>query len=111
MKELKEKLNKEMQEFKKSYETITPTQIYNDWYIISFYESYYEMLIYICDNEDAYCGCQAILDWLSTYENPLGFLYSEWLSCDTAFCGLWDDMIAWLWDLKCDVEENSNGRN
>jgi hypothetical protein len=100
---LKQKLNNEMTEFKKSYETMTPTQIYNDWYIICFYESYYEMLIHYTQVNEI----QDILDWLNTYENPLGFLYSEWLSCDGAFCGLWDDMIAWLQDLKCDVEENS----
>jgi hypothetical protein len=100
---LKQKLNNEMTEFKKSYETMTPTQIYNDWYIICFYESYYEMLIHYTQVNEI----QDILDWLNTYENPLGFLYSEWLSCDRAFCGLWDDMISWIQDLKCDVEENS----
>lgn len=103
MNTLKEKLDNEMQKFKSTYETMTPTQIYNDWYIICFYESYYEMLIHYTQVNEI----QDILDWLNTYENPLGFLYSEWLSCDGAFCGLWDDMIAWLQDLKCDVEENS----
>ena len=103
MNTLKEKLYNEMQKFKSTYETMTPTQIYNDWYIICFYESYYEMLIHYTQVNEI----QDILDWLNTYENPLGFLYSEWLSCDGAFCGLWDDMIAWLQDLKCDVEENS----
>jgi hypothetical protein len=98
---LKQKLDNEMQKFKKSYETMTPTQVYNDWYIIGFYESYYEMLThYIQANE-----IQDILDWLNTYENPLGFLYSEWLSCDDAFSGLWDDMIEWLWNLKNEIEE------
>lgn len=103
MNTLRQKLDKEMTEFKATYETMTPTQIYNDWYIISFYEAYYEMLAYYIEveqNED-------ILEWLNTYENPLGFLYSEWLSCDGALSHLWDDMIAWLQDLKCDVEENS----
>ena len=103
---LKQKLNNEMQEFKKTYETMTPTQVYNDWYIICFYESYYEMLTAISDDENIY-HAQDVLDWLNTYEKPLGFLYSEWLSCDGAFCCLWDDMIAWLQDLKCDVEKNS----
>lgn len=104
---LTQKLDNEMQKFKKTYETMTPTQVYNDWYMICFYESYYEMLTYISDDKDVYRGCEDILDWLNTYENPLGFLYGEWLSCDGAFCCLWDDMIAWLMDLKCDVEENS----
>ena len=106
MNTLKQKLDNEMQEFKSTYETMTPTQVYNDWYIICFYESYYEMLTHYTQVNEI----QDILDWLNTYENPLGFLYSEWLSCDGAFCGLWDDMIAWLYDLKCDVEENSYER-
>lgn len=98
---LKQKLDKEMTEFKATYETMTPTQVYNDWYIIGFYEAYYEMLthhIVAEQNED-------ILEWLNTYENPLGFLYSEWLSCDGQLSHLWDDMIAWLQDLKDEEEE------
>ena len=100
MNTLKQKLDNEMQEFKATYETMTPTQVYNDWYIIGFYEAYYEMLthhIMAEQNED-------ILEWLDTYENPLGFLYSEWLSCDGQLSHLWDDMIAWLQDLKDDME-------
>ena len=104
---LKQKLNNEMQEFRKTYKAMTPTQVYNDWYIIGFYEAYYEMLIYIDGDTNIYYDAQNILTWLNTYKNPLGFLYSEWLSCDGAFSQLWDDMIAWLYDLKCDVEENS----
>lgn len=102
---LTQKLDNEIQEFRTIYETMTPTQVYNDWYVICFYESYYEMLTYIGSEGNRY-NAQDILDWLNTYENPLGFLYSEWLSCDGAFCGLWDDMIAWLQDLKCEMEEN-----
>ena len=88
-----------MQEFKKTYETMTPTQVYTDWYIISFYESYYEMLTFYIDEEEN----EDILEWLDTFENPLGYLYSEWLSCDGAFCQLWDDMIAWLSDLMEEI--------
>lgn len=101
MNTLAQKLNNEMAEFKAIYETMTPTQVYNDWYVIGFYESYYEMLSYYIEveqNED-------ILEWLGAYENPLGFLYSEWLFCDGALCLLWDDMIAWLQDLKDEKEE------
>ena len=100
---LKQKLDNEMQEFKNTYETMEPMQIYNDWYIISFYEAYYEMLTYHIEEERN----EDILEWLNTYENPLGFLYDEWLSCDGALTHLWDDMIAWLQDLKDDVETNS----
>lgn len=104
---LKQKLDNEMTEFKSTYVTMTPAQVYNDWYIIGFYEAYYGMLVHHIEEN----RIQDILEWLDTYENPLGFLYSEWLSCDRQLSHLWDDMIAWLQDLKYDVEENSNGRN
>lgn len=100
---LKQKLDSEMEEFKRSYETMEITQVYNDWYIIMFYESYYEFLTYI--NEDEYSSYNGndILEWLDTFEKPIGFLYIEWMSCDGAFCMLWDDMIAWLSDLMEEV--------
>ena len=100
MTELKQKLNNEMQEFKNTYETMTPMQVYNDWYMISFYESYYEMLAYYIDEDLE----KDILEWLNTYNNPLAFLYGEWLSSDGAFCMFWDDMIAWLQDTKDHIE-------
>lgn len=107
MNTLRQKLDNEMTEFKKTYETMTPTQIYNDWYIIMFYESYYEFLTYLIEEKSSGYDSEDILKWLNTYENPLGFLYDEWLSCDGAFCHLWDDMISWLQDLKDDVEEEN----
>ena len=102
MNALKQKLDNEIQEFKKTYETMTLTQVYNDWYIIMFYESYYEFLTYLIEDEYSGYNSKDILKWLDTFENPLGFLYSEWLSCDGAFCMLYDDMIAWLADLMDD---------
>ena len=96
---LKQKLDSEMEEFKQTYETMERVRIYNDWYIIMFYESYYELLTYINEDECPYYNGNDILEWLDTFEKPIGFLYDEWLSCDNAFCGLWDDMFAWLRDL------------
>ena len=29
------------------------------------------------------------------------------MTLNRSFSHLWDDIIAWLYDLKCDVEENS----
>ena len=101
MKELQCKLEYEMQNFKTAYETMTPVQVYNDWYVIAFYESYYEMMIYYIEEKQY----QDIFEWLNTFKNPLCFLYGEWLSCDGALCLLWDDMVAWLQDLKNEMEE------
>lgn len=106
MNTLQQKLNAEMAEFKKTYETMTPTQIYNDWYIIGFYEAYYELLLYINDNEDTYCGSQEILDWLNTFKNPFGFLYSEWLSADGALSYDWDDMFDFIEEVYKDCMAN-----
>lgn len=109
---LKQKLDNEMQVFRKSYETMESIQVYNDWYIICFYESYYELLSHVIGDDNSYGDCQSMIEWLDTFENPLGFLYDEWLSCDGAFCGLWDDMIAWLYDLKEEIEywDNNNAQ-
>ena len=75
MNTLKQKLDNEMQEFKKAYDTMTPTQVYNDWYIISFYESYYEMLTFYIEEEDD--KISDILEWLDTFKSPLRFLYNR----------------------------------
>ena len=37
-----------------------------------------------------------LIEWLSKFENPLEFLYSEWLGCDGAFSGDWNDMINFI---------------
>ena len=103
MNTLKQKLDNEMHAFKKTYETMETIQTYNDWYIIMFHESCYEFLTYLIENEHCY-NSDNILRWLNIFENPLGFLYSEWLSCDNAFSLSWDDMFIWLMDLM--VETN-----
>lgn len=100
---LKQKLDSEMEEFKQTYETMETIQVYNDWYIIMFYETYYEFLTFVNEDEHSFHNGNDILEWLNTFEKPIGFLYGEWLSCDGAFCMLWDDMIAWLSDLMEEV--------
>jgi hypothetical protein len=105
---LKPKLNDEMKAFKKSYETMEPMQVYNDWYIICFYESYYELLSHIIADDSGYGDCQSLIDWLDTFEKPLYFLWKEWMGYDGSLCLLWDDMIAWLYDLKDDIEYWNN---
>lgn len=85
-----ENLTKEMDNFKATYNNMEAIQIYNDWYIIGFYESYYELFmsdfLEYKDYEDLY-------KWLSGFEHPLQFLYNEWLSSDGAFNHNWDMMV------------------
>lgn len=84
-------LENERNEFKQSYDKMDKTQIYNDWYIIGFYEAYYELLM------SDYVECEEyeeIFKWLGTFTHPLHFLYEEWLSADGAFDHNWDAM----WD-------------
>ena len=105
MNTLKQKLDNEIHAFKKTYETMETIQAYNEWYIIGFYESYYEFLTYLIEDDDhSYYNSEGVLKWLNTFKNPIGFLYSEWLSCDDAFSLSWDDMFKWLIDLM--VEAN-----
>ena len=90
---LREKLDHEMNEFKSSYNDMSITEVYNDWYIIGFNESYYELLFsdYVEERLD-----KDVLKWLSSKETPLSYLYDEWLSCDGHTSYGWDDMIDWL---------------
>ena len=79
-----------MEAFKASYKNFDVQQTYNDWYIIGFYESYYEMMS--CDfleNQNA----EEVVAWLSGKEEPLAFLYNEWMDCDGALSHNWDDML------------------
>lgn len=87
-------LDKEMQAFKDSYKSMTTTQVYNDWYIIGFYQEYYDMLttgisgqLWLDDS---------VMAWLTEKENPLGFLYDQWMSCDGSFSHDWEDMLDWV---------------
>ena len=90
---LVEKVENEMKSFKASYENMSPTQVYNDWYIIGFKEEFYEMLTSDFTKESHYAES---LVWLSSFENPLQFLYDQWLSCDGAFNHDWDEMLDWI---------------
>lgn len=99
--EFRAKLDVEITEFRNSYENKTKKEIYNDWYVISFYENYYELV--------ANCICEIktdIVRWLNSYRRPLAFLYDEWLSCDGSFSDAWDDMSDWVKQLF--NEENDN---
>jgi hypothetical protein len=98
---LRQKLDREHAEFEANTLKFTPQQIYNDWYMIMFYESYYEFIAYCC-NADEY-ELNDIIEWLNTFKSPLDFLYNEWLDCDGHFSCGWDDMCQWLKDLHYEV--------
>lgn len=100
---LQQKLNNEMVEFKKTYETMTPTQVYNDWYIIGFYEEYYQMLITDFVDWDDY---DYIAKWLCEFEYPINFLYSEWLGVDDALNHDWDVMFDFIEEVYRDCVIN-----
>jgi hypothetical protein len=103
MNTLRQKLNNEMAEFKKSYEAMTPTQIYNDWYIIGFKEEYYDMLMSDFVDWDDY---DYIAKWLCEFECPLQFLYNEWLSADGEFDHDWDIMFDFIEEIYRDCMAN-----
>ena len=41
----RENLNREIREFRKSFQNVQPTGVYNSFYKINFYEEYYLLLI------------------------------------------------------------------
>ena len=92
-----EKLNNEYTEFMENTLKFEPMQIYNDWYTIMFYESYYEFIVYCCDADEY--ALDEVIVWLNTFNKPLDYLYNEWLGCDGHFSCGWDDMCQWLKDL------------
>ena len=98
---LKEKLKREITEFRNYYSGVQSTKVYRDWYMIGFKEAYYEMLMSDFANDDSY---NEVFEWLNQFEMPIDFLYNEWLSCDSVFNHDWDEMLRWLENLH--EEEN-----
>lgn len=88
---LKKNLDREMEEFRQGFKSMQPVDVYNSFYKINFYEEYYMLLM--SDFVDEY---EHLVEWLSKFENPLSFLYGEWLGCDGAFSGDWNDMINFI---------------
>ena len=86
-------LDGEIKFFRESYDEMTKAQAYNDWYIIGFFEEYYELLS--CDFLDNR-GVEDVLGWLATKESPLSFLYNAWMDSDGAFSHDWEDMLNWI---------------
>lgn len=91
---LKENLEKEIKEFRQSFERMDPKDVYNSSYKINFYEEYCMLLV--SDFIDEYAQ---IVEWLSKFKNPLAFLYDKWLSSDGAFSGDWNDMMNFIINL------------
>ena len=87
----KENLKREMQDFRQSFKSMQPVDVYNSFYKINFYEEYYMLLASNFIDEYA-----QILEWLSKLSYPLAFLYDEWLGCDGAFSEDWNDMINFI---------------
>ena len=90
----RENLNREIREFRESFQNVQPTGVYNSFYKINFYEEYYLLLISVFIGEYT-----QLVEWLSKFENPLAFLYSKWLNCDGAFSGDWNDMVDFITNL------------
>lgn len=86
------KIDSERNKFQESYKTMEYIQIYNDYYIIGFYEAIHEILTsdYVKDNY------LEILEWLNTKENPLEYLYDKWMDMDGSFDFGWDENINWI---------------
>ncbi len=90
---LAEKIESEMGSFRASYKDMSTQQTYNDWYIIGFYEEYYEML-----STDYLEGRNVddMVEWLAQHEKPLEYLYKAWMDSSGAFSHNWEDMLDWV---------------
>lgn len=97
-----EKIDREMDTFKKSYESKTSTQVYNDWYVISFKEEFYEMLG--CDFLD-HQNVEEELAWLAQMDNPIQYMFNYWMDCDDAFNHNWDFMLDMIKDAYHDATQ------
>lgn len=102
-KKLTTNVENEINNFHNRYTTMEPIQIYNDWYIIGFYESVNEFLApatvieYLSDE---------IISWLSNFENPISFLYNEWLSYDEEISYTWSSDLAHFISYVYDSDNN-----
>jgi len=99
---LKEKLEHEMNEFKASYNDMSSTEVYNDWYIIGFHEAYYKLLTsdYFSDEVEP-----KTINWLANKKTPVSYLYEKFKSCDEEMSHSWDDMIDWIIDVYLDEKQ------
>ena len=97
-----EKLDKEMKEFRESYNSMEVIQIYNDYYIIGFYETILELL----ESDYVENDYIEILEWLNTKDKPLEFLYETWMNVDGPFTFSWTDNIDWI-EKECRKENNN----
>ena len=87
-----EKLNNEMKDFRESYNSMEVIQIYNDYYIIGFYETIFELL----ESDYVENDYIEILEWLNTKDKPLEFLYETWMNVEGPFTFSWTDNIDWI---------------
>ena len=85
------KLKAEREAFRKKMSEMTSLEVYDNWYTVHFFEAYYEFLV--ADFIDSH---ENVVAWLAFYDNPIAFLYHEWMGCDAHFSDSWDDMLEWL---------------
>ena len=91
------KISAELNEFFYEELKLTKIKIYNDYYIIGFYEHYCDVL----SSEDILTrNLDDAIMWLASKEKPLKFLYDKWQEYDdVAMSYAWDDMLNWIVEL------------
>lgn len=91
-----DKVMAELGDFKKNNLTKRPEDIYDNWYVIGFYEEYASL---ICDS-DVIADDEEMVKWLLSKENILECIYDEWLyTSEYAFNHDWDDMYSFLFEM------------
>lgn len=93
---LYDKVTAELGDFKKNNLTKRPEDIYDNWYVIGFYEEYAGL---ICDS-DVVADDAEMVKWLLSKENILEYIHNEWLyTSECAFSHDWDDMYGFLFEM------------
>ena len=92
---LYQKVEHEIGEFRKSFDNKMPSDVYRSSYKINFFEEYYMLL-----SSDFLGEHTDLTKWLCKIDEPLSYLYAEWLGCDAYFSESWDEMLSWLYEVK-----------
>ena len=87
----KNNLNKNFKKFKEEMLLLSKEQLFDEWYKLNFYNSFYEFL-----GSDFVENRIAHVPTLLKKNSPLDHLYKIWLECDDAPSGDWDVMLEFV---------------
>lgn len=107
MKELEEKLqrrtNKNWKKFMEEETQKDTKEVFTDGYKISVIT---EMKNFLMSDAPVHRLNKKIIKWLAYQNEPLDFLWEEWLSCDLPWSEDWNELIDWIENLYQEIGED-----